>query len=175
MVNNPLPGLPLIESPLFPSFVADLGLNAEEARIGLELFHRGYAVMDFPDPDIHQRINRIKESLGPRYSVGLEDPESDKTCGERRIQDAWRFDEDVLAIAANAEVKALLSRLYWRAAFPSRPSISRLARSRKRTPTWCTSPASRRSSCAAFGSQWKTSPPRRVRFSTTPARIAGRS
>jgi hypothetical protein len=118
MVNNPLPGLPLIECPLFPSLVADLGLSAEETRIGLELFHRGYAVMDFPDPDIHQRIDRIKANLGPRYGVDLEDLESDKTCGERRIQDAWKFDDDVLAIAANAEVKALLSRLYGRAAFP---------------------------------------------------------
>jgi hypothetical protein len=118
MVNNPLPGLPLIESPLFPSLVADLGLSAEERRIGLELFHRGYAVMDFPDPDIDQRIERIKASLAPRYGVDFDDPEGDKTCGERRVQDAWKFDDDVLAIAVNAEVRALLSRLYGRAAFP---------------------------------------------------------
>lgn len=118
MMNNPLPGLPLVESPLFPSLVGDLGLSTEEARIGLELFHRGYAVMDFPDPDIDQRIERIKASLAPRYGVDFDDPEGDKTCGERRIQDAWKFDADVLAIAANAEVKALLGKLYGRAAFP---------------------------------------------------------
>lgn len=117
-MNNPFPGLPLIESPLFPSLLPGLGLNEEEARIGLELFHRGYAVMDFPDPDIDQRIDRIKANLGPRYGIDFDDPESDKTCGERRIQDAWKFDADVLAIAVNTHVKTLLGRLYGRAAFP---------------------------------------------------------
>lgn len=115
---NPLPGLPLIESPLFPSLASKLGLEGEEMRVGLELFHRGYAVIDFPDLNIEQRIERIKASLAPRYGIDFDDPESDKTLGERRIQDAWKFDADVFAIAANAEVKALLSRLYGRAAFP---------------------------------------------------------
>lgn len=117
-MSNPLPGLPLVESPLFPSLAPALGLSGEEMRIGLELFHRGYAVMDFPDPEIAQRIDRIKANLGPRYGIDFDDPESNKTEGERRIQDAWRFDADVLAIAANAEVKALLGRLYGRNAFP---------------------------------------------------------
>ena len=117
-MNNPFPGLPLIESPLFPSMLPALGLNEEETRIGLELFHCGYAVMDFPDPDIEARIDRIKASLGPRFGIAFDDPESDKTAGERRIQDAWKYDADVLAIAANAAVKGLLGRLYGRAAFP---------------------------------------------------------
>jgi hypothetical protein len=117
-MDNPFPGLPLIESPLFPSLLPGLGLSDADARIGLELFQRGYAVLDFPDPDIDQRIERIKANLGPRYGVDFADPESNKTEGERRIQDAWRFDPDVLAIAANAEVKALLGRLYGRAALP---------------------------------------------------------
>lgn len=116
--KNLLPGIPLIESPLFPSLMPELGLSGEESRVALELFHRGYAVIDFPDPEIDQRIDRIKASLGPRYVIDFDDPESDKTLGERRIQDAWRFDADVLAIAANAEVKALLGKLYGRAAFP---------------------------------------------------------
>lgn len=117
-MKNLLPGMPFVESPLFSGLMPELGLNHEEARVGLELFNRGYAVIDFPDPDIEQRIDRIKASLGPRYGINFDDPESDKTCGERRIQDAWRFDADVLAIAANAEIKALLGKLYGRAAFP---------------------------------------------------------
>ncbi len=117
-MNNPFPGLPLVESPLFPGMIPALGLSAEEARIGLDLFQQGYAVMDFPDPDIEARIDRIKASLGPRYGIDFDDPESDKTGGERRIQDAWKFDADVLAIATNAGVKELLGRLYGRAAFP---------------------------------------------------------
>jgi hypothetical protein len=45
------------------------------------------------------------------------DPHSIKT-GDKRVQDAWTFDEDVRAIASNDEIRALLGRLYGRAAFP---------------------------------------------------------
>jgi hypothetical protein len=117
-LKNPLPGLPLIESPLFPRLHPELGLSAEDARVGIELFERGYAVLDFPDPALNQRIDRIKASLGPRFAIDFDDPQANKTCGERRIQDAWKFDEDVLAIAVNAQVTALLGRLYGRPAFP---------------------------------------------------------
>lgn len=115
---NPLPGLPLVESPLFPALLPTLCFDAEEARIGMELHTRGYAVLDFPDPEIFARIARIKANLAPRYGIDFEDPNSDKTAAERRIQDAWRFDPDVRAIAANAAVLDLLSKLYGRAAFP---------------------------------------------------------
>lgn len=112
------PGLPLIESPLFPAIKSDLGLSAEEARIADELHNRGYAVLDFPDTEIDARIERIKGHLGPRYNVDFADPGSDKTTGERRIQDAWQFDEDVRAIAANQAIIDLLGKLYGREAFP---------------------------------------------------------
>lgn len=117
-MNNPLPGIPLIESPLFPQQRDHLGLTAEEAVIAESLFERGYAVLDFPDPDIDARIDRIQQNLGPRYGLPLSDPEADKTAGERRIQDAWTFDEDVRAIAANDAILALLGKLYGRRAFP---------------------------------------------------------
>lgn len=117
-MTNPLPGLPLVESPLFPSLLPTLGLSEEEARIGMELHTRGYAVLDFPDPQLALRIERIKANLAPRYGIDFDDPESDKTRGERRIQDAWRFDADVHAIAANAGVLDLLAKLYGRNAFP---------------------------------------------------------
>lgn len=115
---NPLPGLPLIESPLFPALLPTLGLTTEETRIGMELHTRGYAVLEFPDPQIDARIARIKANLGPRYGIDFTDPGSDKTVAERRIQDAWRFNADVRAIAANADVLDLLGKLYGRAAFP---------------------------------------------------------
>lgn len=117
-MNNPLPGMPLVESPLFPALLPDLGFSAEEERIGLELHERGYAVLDFPDDDLDARIERVKASLSPRYGADFADPESDKTSGHRRVQDAWQFDDDVRAIAANARVIALLSKLYGRPAFP---------------------------------------------------------
>lgn len=117
-MDNPLPGLPLIESPLFPALLPELGLSEDEERIGLELHHRGYAVFDFPDLDLDQRIERIKANLGPRYGIDFSDHDCDKTLGERRIQDAWRFDADVHTIASNLRVMELLSKLYGRLAFP---------------------------------------------------------
>lgn len=117
-MKNPLPGLPLVESPLFPALLPELCLTAEETRIGLELHYRGFAVFDFPDLDLAPRIERIKASLSPHYKVDFADPESNKTLGERRIQDAWKFDPDVRSLAANAGVVSLLTKLYGRTAFP---------------------------------------------------------
>jgi hypothetical protein len=110
--------MPLVESPLFAAQRAMLGLTDEEDRIAMELHERGYAVLDFPDQDIDARIARIQNNLGPRYGINFSDLESDKTQGERRIQDAWEFDEDVRAIAGNQVLLDLLSKLYGRRAFP---------------------------------------------------------
>lgn len=117
-MTNPLPGVPLIESPLFAMLAPTLELNAEEARIAHDLHHQGYAVFDFPDPELDTRIHRIIDRLSPCFGIDFADTASDKTVGERRVQDAWESDADVRAIAANAEVLALLSKLYGRAAFP---------------------------------------------------------
>jgi len=117
-VTNIFPGLPLIESPLFPVRKETMGLTAEEERIAVSLYEKGYAVLDFPDADLDVRIERIKANLSPRYGIDFADPQSNKTTGERRIQDAWIFDEDVRAIAANQAVLDLLGKLYGRAAFP---------------------------------------------------------
>jgi hypothetical protein len=117
-VTNPLPGLPLIESPLFPSLKAEQEFTPEEARIADDLHQKGYAVLDFPDAQIDARIDRIKAALGPCYGIDFDDPDSDKTTSERRIQDAWKSDADVRAIAANPVMLDLLSKLWGRRAFP---------------------------------------------------------
>lgn len=96
-----------------------MALSADEERVANELHERGYAVMDFPDPDIDVRIERIKTNLRPRLAgIDFDDPDSHKTQGDRRLQDAWNFDDDVQAIAANETVLDLLSKLYGRRAFP---------------------------------------------------------
>ena len=117
-MTNIFPGLPLIESPLFHSLKAEWHLTVEEERIANDLHKNGYAVFDFPDADLDGRMERIQQHLGPRYGINFADPHSDKTAGERRVQDAWQFDEDVRAIAANQAVIDLLRKLYGRPAFP---------------------------------------------------------
>lgn len=117
-MTNLLPGLPLIESPLFPKQKSMHGLSATEEAIADSLFDKGYAVFDFPDVDLEARIDRIKDRLSPSFGIDFDDPESNKSAGVRRIQDAWRVDEDVRSIAANAAVLDLLGKLYGRRAFP---------------------------------------------------------
>lgn len=94
-----------------------MGFSPEETRIADDLNRKGYAVFDFPDLEIDARIERIQQNLSPRYGVDFTDPASHKIHAQR-IQDAWTFDEDVRAIAANAAVLDLLSKLYGRRAFP---------------------------------------------------------
>lgn len=108
----------MVESPLFPLEKPNLCLSAEEERIANDLHLNGFAVFEFPDSAFESRITRIKSDLGPRFGVDFEDVEADKTSGERRIQDAWRFQHDVKALATNPVVIALLSKLWGRQAFP---------------------------------------------------------
>jgi len=117
-VINVFPGLPLVESPLFHAQKEAMGLTVEEERIAISLHEKGYAVLDFPDLDLDARIERMKANLSPRYGLDPDKPDSVKLIGERRIQDAWTFDEDVRAIAANQNILALLGKLYGRSAFP---------------------------------------------------------
>lgn len=113
-----LPGVPRIESPAFGAELPFFGLNEAEQAIAIKLNRDGFAVIDFEDAEFDRRVDRILASLTPRLGAHLNDPESDKTTGGRRIQDAWKFDDDVRAIAINPTILNLLSRLYGRRAFP---------------------------------------------------------
>lgn len=117
-VSSLLPGIPTIESPLFEAMLPQLDLSEQERQVARDLNQRGYAVIDFPDPEILARIDRIQARLLRDYPAALADPAADKLLGDLRIQDAWKHDADVKAIAANADVLSLLSRLYGRRAFP---------------------------------------------------------
>lgn len=112
-----LPGVPLVESPLFPTLVDTLDWSDREKEIARSLNERGYAVIDFPDPDVLERIDRIKARLTSGFGVDLDAEGSNKTPGALRVQDAWQTDPDVKAIAANPGITALLGRLYGREAF----------------------------------------------------------
>lgn len=111
------PGVPLIESPIFDSEELPR-FTEQEKYLARQLNTDGFAVMDFPDPEIDARIERIKRNLGPGFGIPLDDPAADKTKGERRVQDAWKTDADVHAIASNPAMLDLLSKLYGRRAFP---------------------------------------------------------
>ncbi len=113
-----LPGVPLVESPLFAASIDAMGLSASERDIALQLHTRGYAVLDFPDPLIDARMERIKAAFSPQFGIDPQDPETISSKGDMRVQDAWQHDDDVKAIATNEAILALLSKLYGRRAFP---------------------------------------------------------
>lgn len=113
------PGVPYVESPLFSAFIDELQLDPDERRVALELHERGYAVIDFPDDALDERIDRIKAHLEPQFDVDMSDPQAIKNDGKvQRVQDAWVYNEDVRAIAANHRLLELLGKLYGRRAFP---------------------------------------------------------
>jgi hypothetical protein len=113
-----LPGVPLVESPFFDDIAPTCGFDPETARVAKELNEKGFAVIRFPDLEIEQRADRIKKNLAPRV-----DFESWRKTGWAnnsglRVQDAWKYDEDVRAIASNAKMKQILSDVFGRKAWP---------------------------------------------------------
>jgi hypothetical protein len=43
------------------------GFTPEERRTAIALHRDGYVVLDFPDPDLDARIERIKARLSPLF------------------------------------------------------------------------------------------------------------
>lgn len=113
-----LPGLPFVESPLFESQLPSADLTAFEQDVAIQLNRHGYAVIDFPDPQINARIDRIKKRISEHFGIDLNDPGAVAGAGDLRVQDAWMFDEDVKAIGSNPALLDLLSKIYGRRAFP---------------------------------------------------------
>ncbi|WP_426000271.1 phytanoyl-CoA dioxygenase family protein [Caulobacter sp. DWR1-3-2b1] len=112
-----LPGVPLVESMLFAASLDDMGLSNSERDIAVQLHEQGFAIFDFPDEDIDQRIERIITTLTPEYDLDHYRAHG-RAPKDQSVQDAWRTNEDVRVIAVNAAVTGLLSKLYDRRAFP---------------------------------------------------------
>lgn len=109
-----LPGVPLVESPFFEHDAPQI-LSPEHLSIARDLNAKGYAVFDFPDPDIESKIDGIRKDYHDQYDW---DAWRQKKLNSLRIQDAWKTDPRVRGIAANPKVLDLLSALYGRRAFP---------------------------------------------------------
>ena len=113
-----MPGVPLVESMLFGVSLDQMGLTNSERDIAVQLNEKGFAVFDFPDEDLDARIERIKAELTPQYDFEYWRSAGWAANDGLRVQDAWRTQDDVRAIAANPAVLDLLSKLYGRRAFP---------------------------------------------------------
>lgn len=111
---NPLPGVPSIESPFFSDLFNPLEMDPVLYGYARQLNENGYAVIDFPDAEFDAVADRIKASLNDRYNW---DDWHHRGYG-LRIQDAWKFDEDVRRIAVSEAILEMLRCFYGRRAWP---------------------------------------------------------
>jgi hypothetical protein len=109
--ENPLPGVPTVESPFFDELFDRADPDYE---IALSLREHGFAIIDFPDDQIGEISERIKSNLKAHY------PWEKWQTGnaDMRVMDAWAFDKNVRRVATNRRIVELLSKLYGRRAFP---------------------------------------------------------
>ncbi len=113
-----LPGVPVVESMLFRASLDEMGLSPAEREIAVQLNEQGFAVFDFPDDDLDARIARLIPALTPHYDFEQWRSSGWPANDGLRVQDGWRTDADVRAIACNQAVLDLLGKLYGRRAFP---------------------------------------------------------
>src|SRR3954447_4220249 len=89
--------VPPFESPLLESWLETAAMSAADAALMREYAERGYVILDLKLPDIDAIAARVVKNLAPRYSAD-----------DRRVMEAWCFDDDVRALAANERVLELL-------------------------------------------------------------------
>ena len=112
---NPLPGVPNVESPFAEEIFADLDVSEDVLEVARSLNRYGYAVIDFPEPELDRLGAEIIQALDPHY-----DWDSFRT-GELhslRLTDAWQSIPQVRRIATNARMLELLQLLYGRRPIP---------------------------------------------------------
>lgn len=95
---NPVPGIPDIESPFFEEIFAEKNVSREGMEVARSLHSRGYAVIDFPEPELDQLAEDLVRNLD-----GLYDWEAWRAgrVPSLRITDAWKELEGALRIATN--------------------------------------------------------------------------
>jgi hypothetical protein len=114
--KNPLPGVPSIESPFFEAIFADA--DDVTQQLAGQLNQRGFAVIDFPEPDFERVAESIKTNLTPSYDAATWDSFRAGAGGDLRLRDAWRYNPEVRRIASNQTIIEILSKLYGQRAWP---------------------------------------------------------
>jgi hypothetical protein len=112
--NNPLPGVPIVESPFFETLSGTFADDPVVLRAARDLNRNGFAIIDFPDADFESRAASLRTDLDQYYDWS----QWRESGGGLRVHDAWKFSGPAKAIATNARVIELLSRIYGRRAWP---------------------------------------------------------
>jgi hypothetical protein len=112
--ENLLPGVPLIDSPFFERLFPLANPDAETERIARGLRDNGFAVLDFPDPEIDRLCTELRARHAPTKEA-LDEWRAGRL--DLRNQDAWRADPNVKRVAINARILEILEKAYGRPAF----------------------------------------------------------
>lgn len=100
--------LPWTESPFFEAELSKSTLSEADKAFVKGFADNGYAIID---PGIDDKtIDAIVEQLAPRFAK--------ITNGDYRMQDAWKFSEEVRKVATSEAVLNKLRLLYQRESFP---------------------------------------------------------
>jgi hypothetical protein len=92
---NLLSGVPLVESPFFNEVLAELELDEPTKAAAVQLHTQGWAVIDFPDPEIDVIAERIKKSLHSHYDWDYWRAKGWQDNHGLRVQDTDKFNADV--------------------------------------------------------------------------------
>lgn len=114
--NNPLPGVPSIESPFFEAIFAEA--DDVVLQVARQMRQRGFAVIEFPDPEFATLAANIQHNLSPLYDASAWGRFRAGEHADLRLRDAWRFEPNVRRIAANTVITDLLTKLYGAKAWP---------------------------------------------------------
>jgi hypothetical protein len=109
-----LPGIPLVESPLFPRLLAE-GAFGRWSTVAEALHRDGLAVVDLGVDHVAARAEAIIRALAPRFDLDLW--RTGVHVPHLRVQDAWRDVPEVRSLALDAELLDALATLYGRAPF----------------------------------------------------------
>ena len=102
-MNNPIPNLPLVESPIFQSLLDD-GTFGEHAEAAKKVNEDGYAIIDaIPGAKIDAVLDELKDFFSSSYN---------------REQDSWKKHRSVADIATDQSVLDTLRVLYGREPIP---------------------------------------------------------
>ncbi|TCJ17852.1 phytanoyl-CoA dioxygenase [Flaviaesturariibacter flavus] len=105
--------MPWIESPFFDSELAEADLAASDKQFVQTFADQGYVAFD---TGIDTKVfDRIITALAPKYEEGLIKGEA---IAQHRLQDAWKYNDDVKAIAADPFILGRLELLYRRRPIP---------------------------------------------------------
>ena len=113
--DNLLPGLPRVESPLFPHLLKN-GTFCGWDSLALQVHEQGYGIIDLGADWVAPLAAEIRSSLLPAFDFASWRTEQSR--GGLRIQDAWRDLEAVRQLALAPVVLEVLTLLFGRRPYP---------------------------------------------------------